>query len=74
MHSIPDIVGKFSLLDQQDALSSIYDQNYFESLTDNELAFMAQIDREVQRFLHLLAENDWDFTMAYFKWTEKDVF
>ena len=70
MSDIVSYVNRFSIEEQQHALACIYDQHLLRVSTQKDLAWAAQLDREIQRYLHHLAECDFDRTLSMLKWSE----
>lgn len=70
MSDIISWVNGFSIDEQRHALDCIYDQHLLDWDLTTQLAWAAQWDRNVQSYLHHLADCNFDKTLAVLKWRE----
>ena len=70
MSNTVSFVNQFSSEEQESALYSVWDQEYFLYARPTDLLFAAQIDSEVRRYLGHLSLCGYDTCLAVLKWTE----
>lgn len=63
-------VNEFSDDIKQLALDCVYDKQLFERHCGHMLVYAASVDSEIKKYLHVLAECEWDTVWARLVWDQ----